>query len=70
MVRRGFTLIELMVGIALGSLIVMAAVGFAGHQVTTLGRSNQTLEMTQVESEGLDAGFSFRSSALPCTLPG
>ncbi len=54
MVRRGFTLIELMVGIALGSLIVMAAVGFAGHQVTTLGRSNQTLEMTQVGRAALD----------------
>lgn len=54
MKRRGFTLIELMVGIALGSLIVMAAVGFAGHQVTTLGRSNQTLEMTQVGRAALD----------------
>lgn len=54
MMRRGFTLIELMVGIALGSLIVMAAVGFAGHQVTTLGRSNQVLEMTQVGRAALD----------------
>ncbi|MFO0723371.1 MAG: prepilin-type N-terminal cleavage/methylation domain-containing protein [Myxococcota bacterium] len=53
-VRHGFTLVEMMVGVALGSLVVMAAVGFAGHQVATLGKSNQVLEMTQVGRAALD----------------
>lgn len=46
--QRGFTLIEMMIGVVLGSLIVMAAVAFASHEVRTLARSNQVLEITQV----------------------
>lgn len=39
--------------------------GRAGHKSARIA-----LQMTPTEAEGLNAGFSFRSSALPCTIPG
>jgi prepilin-type N-terminal cleavage/methylation domain-containing protein len=46
--RRGFTLIEMMIGVVVGSIIVLAAVAFAGQEARTLATSNQVLELGQV----------------------
>ena len=46
--RRGFTLIEMMIGVVVGAIIVLAAVAFAGQEARTLATSNQVLELGQV----------------------
>lgn len=52
--RRGFTLIEMMIGVVLGSLIVLGAVAFASQEVRTLAVSGQVLELTQVGRTVID----------------
>ncbi len=52
--RRGFTLIEMMISVVLGSMIVLAAVAFASHEVRTLARSSQVLEISQVGRAVID----------------
>lgn len=52
--QRGFTLIEMMISVVLGSLIVLAAVAFASHEVRTLARSSQVLEVSQVGRAVID----------------
>ncbi|MFO0725476.1 MAG: prepilin-type N-terminal cleavage/methylation domain-containing protein [Myxococcota bacterium] len=46
-VAHGFTLIELMVGSAIGSIITLAAVAFVSHQTKLMGVTNEHVEMTQ-----------------------
>ncbi|MBI2376760.1 MAG: prepilin-type N-terminal cleavage/methylation domain-containing protein [Deltaproteobacteria bacterium] len=52
--RCGFTLIEMMVGLAVASLVIMAAVAFARDEIKAMGRGNQSLEMLQTGRAALD----------------
>lgn len=44
---RGFTLIELMVAVAISSFLVAAAFALVSHEVRLMGVSDQTLQLTQ-----------------------
>src|SRR5689334_1424427 len=52
--RRAFTMVELMVGLVLGSIVILGAVAFAGHEVRVMGKGNQALEMSQVGRAAMD----------------
>jgi prepilin-type N-terminal cleavage/methylation domain-containing protein len=51
---HGFTLIEMMIGVALGAIVILGAVAFAGHEVRVMTKSNQELEMNQVGRATMD----------------
>lgn len=52
--NHGFTLIEAMVGLACAMLVLLGAVGFAHHEIRTLGISRDNLQMTQSGRMALD----------------
>lgn len=51
---RGFTLLELLVGAAVGSFISLAAVSFVVHQTEALGATSELIEISESSRFGLD----------------
>lgn len=52
--RRGFTLIEMMIALTIGAILVLAAAAFASHQMLAFSAGNQSLNMTQMGRRALD----------------
>ena len=52
--QRGFTLIEVTVGIAIGVFLTAAAVSFVRFETRLMGLSNERLDMVQTGRSGLD----------------
>lgn len=54
MTRRGFTLVELMVGVLIGVTITTAAVAFVRHETRLMGITNDRLGMVQSSRAAMD----------------
>lgn len=52
--QLGFTLVEMLVGVVIGSLVLLGAVAFAQQEIQMLGISREVLDMTQTGRITLD----------------
>lgn len=52
--RRGFTLIELTVGVFIALFLTAAAVAFASHETRLLGYSNEQIDLAQASRAAID----------------
>lgn len=52
--RAGYTLVEVAIGTAVGSLLTLAAITFASFQTRQLGLTNETLDLSQSARAGID----------------
>ncbi len=51
---RGFTLVELLIGTAVGAFITLSAVSFVVHQTQALGATSELIEISEASRFGLD----------------